>query len=140
VSTHALRVLDRAVRTAAQALAGYLLVGGTIGGVEWNTAVSAVILSVAVSLLQGLVDLPPMPYGWFGDALGRALRTFGQTALAGVGTAVLISDVPVVAVAAAALLAAVTSIITSLAATPLGPSEVRGTPEIVGGRVPRVTV
>jgi Putative lactococcus lactis phage r1t holin len=132
VSTHALRVLDRAARTALQVLAGYLITAHTLGGVQWGTAAGAVLLAVVVALLQGLVDLPTGPGGWVPDAVGRAIRTFAQTALGSVGAAVLITDVPWETVLSASALAAVTSLITSLAATPAGSSSVKGTPELVG--------
>lgn len=131
MSTHALRVLDRAGRTALQVLAGYLVTAHTLGGVQWGTAIGAVILAVVVALLQGLVDLPGAET-WVPNALGRAIRTFAQAALGSVGAAVLITDVPWETVLSASALAAVTSLITSLAATPAGATPTKGTPELVG--------
>jgi hypothetical protein len=52
--------MDRAARTALQVVLGYLVTAGTIGGVDWGTAALAAALAVAVSVLQGLVDLPTM--------------------------------------------------------------------------------
>lgn len=56
-------------------------------------------------------------------ALIRALRTFAQTAVATIGTSALLSDVNWLAVASASALAAVLSLLTSLAT---------GLPEVEG--------
>ena len=136
VGTYALRVLDRAARTALQVVLGYLVAAHTIGGVDWRTAVLAAILAVAIALLQGLVDLPQITFlGVWGDILGRAIRTAAQVALGTVGAnAILITDIPWPTVLSAAGLAAATSIVTSLIALPIGPASVKGTPEIVDAR------
>lgn len=55
-------------------------------------------------------------WGEFWKAAGiRALRTFAQTAVATIGTSALLSDVNWLAVASASALAAVLSLLTSLA-------------------------
>jgi r1t holin len=134
VGTYALRVLDRAARTALQVFAGYLVAAHTIGGVDWRTAILAAALTIAVALLQGLVDLPAITgIGVAGDILGRAIRTAAQVTLGSVGANVLlITDIPWSTVLSAAGLAALTSIITSLAALLVGPPSVQGTPEVFG--------
>ena len=129
MSTYPLRVADRAARTALQVVLGYLLTAGTIGGVDWTTAGLAAVFAVIVSVLQAAVDLPVMHHlGWAGDVLGRALRTFAQTALGSVGAATLLTDVAWGTVLSAAALAALVSVVTSIIATPIGP---KGTPELV---------
>ena len=128
MSTHLLRVLDRAARTALQVLAGYLATAYTLGGVDGGTAVSAAVFAVIVAVMQGMVDLPPLQLGWAGDVLGRAIRTFAQTAAGSLVGATLVTEVPWQAVLSASLLAAVASIVTSIATTPIGP---KGTPELV---------
>lgn len=55
---------------------------------------------------------------WFIAAGIRALRTCAQTAIATIGTAVVMSDVNWVAVASASVLAGVLSILMSLAGLP----------------------
>lgn len=134
MDTYALRVLDRTLRTMIQVLTGYILVAHTVGGTDWRTGILAAGLAGALALLQGLVDLPTLPaIGPWGDILARAIRTAAQTALASVGTnAILITDIPWPAVLTASGLAAVTSVVTSLIALPIGPASVKGTPEIVG--------
>jgi len=137
VTVHARRVLDRTARTAIQALAAYLITANTLGGVEWNTAALAVLFAAVTSLLQGIVDLPALPLGWGGDVLGRALRTFAQTALGSVAAVTVLTDLDWGTVLSASALAALTSVVTSAIATPVGP---RGTPELFGpsaARTPR---
>jgi len=128
VTTYSLRVLDRAARTALQVVLGYMMAAGTIGGVDWGTAALAAVFAIIVSTLQAAVDLPVMHIGWAGDVLGRALRTFAQTALGSVGAATLLTDVAWGTVLSAAALAALVSVVTSIIATPIGP---KGTPELV---------
>lgn len=55
---------------------------------------------------------------WFKAALVRAVRTLAQTAAATIGTAVVLSEVNWVAVASASVLAAILSILTSVAGLP----------------------
>lgn len=132
MSAYALHVLDRAIRTALQVLAGYFVAAQTIGGVDWHTALLAALLAVVVAILQGLVDLPALPWGgWLPNALGRALRTFAQTALGSTTAAVWLTDIPWATVLDASALAALASLVTSLIATPMGPTATQGTPELV---------
>jgi len=121
--------MDRAGRTALQVVLGYMMAAGTIGGVDWGTAGLAAVFAVIVSVLQAAVDLPVMHHlGWAAEVLGRALRTFAQTALGSVGAATLLTDVAWGTVLSAAALAALVSVVTSIIATPIGP---KGTPELV---------
>lgn len=137
MNAYALRVLDRTLRTAAQAFLGYLIAAHTIGGVDWRTAWLAIALTVAVSVVQGLVDLPAIGgLGVWGDIIGRAVRTFGQTAAGSLVGVVLVTDVSWQTVLSASALAALTSVVTSLIAMPIGPAAVKGTPEIVGAEHP----
>ena len=55
---------------------------------------------------------------WFKCAGVRAVKTIAQTAIATIGTAVLLSDVNWMAVVSASLLAGVLSFLTSLAGLP----------------------
>ena len=55
---------------------------------------------------------------WFKAALIRAIKTVAQTAIASIGTAVVMSDVNWVAVVSASILAGILSILTSLAGLP----------------------
>ena len=55
---------------------------------------------------------------WWRAALIRAVKTLAQTALATIGTAVVLSEVNWVAVLSASLLAALLSLLTSLAGLP----------------------
>ena len=55
---------------------------------------------------------------WLKAASVRALKTFAQTAVATVGTAVILSEVNWLVVASAAAMAAILSLLTSLAGLP----------------------
>lgn len=55
---------------------------------------------------------------WLSAALIRAVRTVSQTAIATIGTAVVMSDVNWLAVVSASLLAGVVSLLMSLAGLP----------------------
>ena len=57
-------------------------------------------------------------YTWWKAASIRALKTFCQTAAATVGTAAMLSEVNWLSVASASALAAILSILTSLAGLP----------------------
>jgi hypothetical protein len=55
---------------------------------------------------------------WWAAAGVRALKTVCQTAIASIGTAVVMSDVNWIAVASASVLAGILSLLTSLAGLP----------------------
>lgn len=60
---------------------------------------------------------------WFKAAGIRAVRTVAQTAIAAIGTAVVMEDVNWAAIGSAAVLAGVLSMLTSLAGLPEVPEE-----------------
>lgn len=55
---------------------------------------------------------------WFECAMVRAVKTLAQTAIASIGTAVVLDDVNWIAVISASILAGILSILTSLAGLP----------------------
>jgi hypothetical protein len=128
---YALNVLDRAARTALHVFTGYVVAAQAAGVFDWRYIGLATALAVVVSVLQSLVDFPALPGGWIVDVAARALRSFAQSAVAGVGAAVLLTDVPWQTVLTAAAVAALSSVATSVAATPFGSEPVKGTPALV---------
>jgi hypothetical protein len=124
-----LSALDRAVRTAIQVVAGYLVAAQAGGALNWGVVGLAAGLAVLVSLLQSAVDFPVSSGNWWMDVAGRALRTYAQAALASVGAAVLLTDVNWATVLTASAAAALASVVTSVFATPLG--SVSGSPALV---------
>lgn len=59
-----------------------------------------------------------MTKAWFKAAGIRALKTFAQTAVATIGTTALVSEVNWIVVASASALAAILSLLTSVAGLP----------------------
>lgn len=57
-------------------------------------------------------------YRWWSAAIVRMIKTVCQTAIASIGTAVVMSDVNWVAVVSASILAGILSMLTSIAGLP----------------------
>ena len=69
-------------------------------------------------LLQGVIMKYLKSKEFWSAALIRALKTFAQTAIATIGTAVVMEEVNWIAVASASVLAALLSLLTSLGGLP----------------------
>lgn len=119
-------VADRAVRTALQTLLAYLSAAQLINEADWRAALLATGFAVVFSLLTSLVGSPSFgePYGL--QLLERAVKTFAQNVLAGIGTAVMFDQVDWKTALSAAALAALYSIGMSVLTTRAGASETRG--------------
>jgi hypothetical protein len=135
---YALNVLDRAARTALQVFTGYVVAAQAAGVFDWRFILLATVLAVVVSVLQSVLDFPALPGGWIVDVAARALRSFAQSALGGIGAAVLLTDVAWSSVLTAAAVAALASVATSVAATPFGSTAVKGSPALVSYPAPTV--
>jgi hypothetical protein len=130
---YGLRIADRAVRTALQTVAAYLVVAHTLGDVPWRAVILAALLAVATTIVQAAADMPTISgLGAGGDILARAIRTAAHTLLGAGGTTLLFTEIPWQQAMGAAGLAAVASVVTSLVAMPMGAPSTRGTPELVG--------
>ena len=71
------------------------------------------------TILQGGIDMTRVfTKEWFHAALIRAVKTLAQTAVATVGTAAVLGEVHWVAVGSASVLAALLSLLTSVAGLP----------------------
>lgn len=111
---------ERAVRTGAQVLAGYLSAAQLINQIDWAAALSATGLAVVLSLITSVIGSP----SW-GAALGfqvgeRAVKTFLQALVVGIGAAAAFDQVDWKTALASAALAAAYSVVTSVATTRLG--------------------
>jgi heme A synthase len=109
-------------------LAGYLMAGTQFTHINWAVALSASAVAALLSVLQSVIDAPDVTTHWVLNFGVRAVRTFAQSAVGGIGAAVLLSDIDFATVAATAGYAALVSVVMSLLTMTVGPS---GTPEIV---------
>lgn len=74
---------------------------------------------MALIFVERMVDMKNTDFKtWFRAAGIRALKTFCQTAVATIGTAAVLSEVDFVMVASASALAALISLLTSVAGLP----------------------
>lgn len=112
--------VDRAVRTALQVLAAYLSAAQLINQVDWRAAGAAVGFAVVLSALTSLVGSPSFGDGWGFQVVERAVKTFAQSLLAFIGTATLFDQVDWKTGLSAAALAALYSVVTSVASTRIG--------------------
>lgn len=119
-------VLDRALRTALQTLAGYLSAAQLINEVAWVPALSATGFAVVLSLLTSVVGAPSFGERWEFQVAERAVKTFAQNLIAGIGVATMFEQVDWKTALSAAALAAVYSVVTSVAATRSGPVDTHG--------------
>ena len=85
---------------------------------------------MALIFVERMVDMKNTDFKtWFHAAGIRALKTFCQTAVATIGTAAVLSEVDFVMVAAASALAALISLLTSVAGLPELKTETRNPEE-----------
>lgn len=126
MNTWAMGVLDRAVRTGLQVLLAYLSAAQLINQVEWVPALSATGFAVVLSLLTSVVASPSFGEAWGFQLLERAVKTFGQSVVAFIGTATMFDQVDWKTGLSAAALAALYSVVTSVATTRLGSATTAG--------------
>lgn len=88
--------------------------------VDWKTMVSTVLLLLVVTILTSLTGIPTPDTAPYWQVIGaRFLRQFAQFVLAGIGTAILFSDVPWLPLLLGALTSAVsTALIGALTVIP----------------------
>lgn len=85
---------------------------------------------MALIFVERMVDMKNTDFKtWFRAAGIRALKTFCQTAVATIGTAAVLSEVDFVMVASASALAALISLLTSVAGLPELKTETRNPEE-----------
>lgn len=118
--------VDRALRTALQVLAAYLSTAQLINDVDWRAAALSAGFAVVLSAVTSLVGMPSFGEGWGFQVVERAVKTFAQSLLAFIGTASLFDQVDWKTALSASLLAAVYSVVTSVATTRAGAAAARG--------------
>lgn len=141
MNTWALGVIDRAVRTGLQTLLAYLSAAQLINEVDWVAAGAATAFAVVLSLLTSVVGAPSFGEAWGFQILERAVKTFGQSVIAFIGTATMFDQVDWKTGLSAAALAALYSVGTSVLTTRLGDGNAVGQvdlsvpprPQAVGG-------
>lgn len=126
MQTWAAGVLDRAIRTALQTLAAYLSAAQLLNEVAWVPALLATGFAVVLSLLTSLVGSPSFGETWAFQLLERAVKTFAQTLIAFIGTAVMFDQVDWATGLSGAGLAAVYSVVTSVMTTRAGGDQAMG--------------
>ena len=108
-------------RTFVAAVAPILLAYSAGQPVAWLTALSQVVLVLIVAVLTSISGLPqPGPDAGFWEILGsRFLRQFAQFLIAGIGTSILVQNVPWQALLLGALSSAfATALMASLVVIP----------------------
>lgn len=114
-----LDALRRALNTAAVIALPYLG-GSLLSEVPWITVASATGIGIIASLATSLAGLPEtvgVDLPWWLAAIERCVKSFGQAIVAGVSTAVLITDVDWLFILQAAALAAGGSLLRLILAT-----------------------
>lgn len=119
-------VVDRAVRTGLQTLLAYIAAAQLINEVAWLPALSATGFAVVLSLLTSAIGSPSFGSAYGFQLLERAAKTFVQSLLAFIGVATMFDQVDWKTGFSAAALAALTSVVTSVATTRIGPESTIG--------------
>ncbi len=86
----------RALRTLLVVISPFVPALVANPAATWLAAASTTALAVIASLVTSLANLPELdgtPRPWWAAMLDRTVKTFFQAALAGLGSAVLLSDV-----------------------------------------------
>jgi hypothetical protein len=121
-------IAERAGRTAAQVFAAYLTVVMQVGGpvLDWGVALTQVAFATVLSLLTSMVSLPSFGDQWVFQVTERAVKTFAQYMVAGIGTATIFAEVDWNTIVQSSWLAALYSVIMSVATTRAGQEAARG--------------
>lgn len=112
--------LDRAIRTAVQTFLAYISVAKLLDEVNWQAALLGTLFAVVVSVLTSFLGSPSFGERWGFQVAERAVKTFVQNLLAGIGTATMFDQVDWKTAFSAAVLAAFYSAGTSVLTTRAG--------------------
>ncbi len=121
-------MFDRSWRTGLQVFAAYLVIVLQAGGMPLNllAGVLQALFAVVLSVITAMLAMPSFGEAWYFQLAERAVKTFFQTMLAGIGTATMFAEVDWHGVWEMSWTAAVLSIATSVATTRLGATSTTG--------------
>lgn len=112
--------IDRVPRTAVQVLAAYVSVDALDGDIHWALGLSAAALAAILSVLTTVIGSPSWGEAWWYQVLERAVKTFAQSVVGGIGVSTMYHEVNWDTVLTAAGLAAAYSVGTSVLTTRAG--------------------
>lgn len=113
---------ERIAKTGLQVFAAYITVVMQAGGAafDWAAGLSQTALAMLLAGLTSVISFPSLGDALWCQYVERAVKTFVQVLISGIGTAALFSEVDWATVVQMSWMAAVYSVATSLATSKIG--------------------